>query len=265
MRDLPGAVLVSGGTEVVVGLTEGRLRPAHLVTLRRIAGLRGVLDEGGADEIVLGALTTYADLATVDVPLLTAMAPTVGSPASRNAGTLGGALGTASGAGDAVTALLALDASVDVVHVDGSRRVPVAAWLTGEGRCEGDVVRAVAIPRSHGSQHYLKAGERQAVFYGVASCALALDPVLRTVRCALGSVGPTPVRAAAAELLAGDRVVWGADRPRADSETCRLFGAAVADALEPPPPGLRVSGEHRRHVAGVLASRALARATATAA
>ena len=252
VRSLPGAVLLAGGTQVVPGGP-----PRHLVSLRRIPGLRGVLADG-AREVVLGALTTYADLArgVGGVPVLTAMAPTVGSPASRNAGTLGGALGTASGSGDAVTALLALRAQVELESTAGRRRVPVADWLDGSARAPGDVVRAVAVPRLPG--HYLKAGERSAVFYATASVALVVDPTARRVRCAIGSVAALPVRARAAEQLPLD---WRDGRPVAPPEVCRRFGELAAAGLAPAD-GLRVTGGHRAHVAGVLAARALARAAA---
>lgn len=252
LHERPGAVLLAGGTEVV---------PAggadHLVSLRRVPGLRGVLSADG-DEVVLGALTTYADLAlgVGGVEVLTAMAPTVGSPASRNAGTLGGALGTGSGAGDAVTALLALDALVEVARRHGTVRVPVQAWLDRSGRLPGDVVRAVAVPRLPG--HYLKAGERQAVFYATASVALVVDGARQQLRCALGSVADLPVRATVAEALP---LRWRDGRPVATPQVCLAFGAAAAAGLAPAA-GLRVTGAHRRHVVGVLAARALARAGA---
>lgn len=260
LRDLPGAMLLAGGTEVVVDLAEGAVAPEHLVTLRRVPGLRGVLADG-PDEVILGALTTYTDLAggVGNVDLLTAMAPTVGSPASRNAGTLGGALGTGSGYGDAVTSLLALDAVLYVTGLAGERLVPVAAWLDRTDREPTDVVTAVAVPRTRGSQHYLKPGERQAVSYAVVSCALVVDAGARRVRCALGSVGPLPVRTPAEQWLAG-ALAWDGDRPVAGADLCRDFGERVAAALPDPPPSLRASSDHRRHVAGVLASRALARA-----
>jgi CO/xanthine dehydrogenase FAD-binding subunit len=262
LRELRGAVLVSGGTEVVVGLNEGTLEAPHLVTLRRIPELRGVRTEGV--DIRLGALTTYAQLAagTGGVPALTAMAPTVGSPASRNTGTLGGALGTGSGFGDAVTALLALEAEVEVEGAAGPRRVPVAQWLDRTGRDAGDLVTAVRVPSGTGSQHYLKAGERQAVFYAIASCALVVDVAARRVRCALGSVAVTAVRAREAEDLAAQELAWEGDRPVADADLCRRFGDLVAASLPEPPFALRASAAHRRHVAGVLATRALTRATA---
>lgn len=256
LRELPRAALLAGGTELVPGGP-----PDDLVSLRRVPGLRGVL-AGGAGEVVLGALTTYADLAAGagGVPVLTAMAPTVGSPASRGAGTLGGALGTGSGAGDAVTALLALDAQVLVERADGPVRVPVAAWLDRSGRRSGDLVRAVAVPAPAGPQHHLKAGERQAVFYATASAALVVDGVRQRVACALGSVGPLPVRTGAAEDFAA-ALPWRAGRPLVGAAAAREFGRLAAEGLDPPD-GLRVSGVHRRHVAGVLAGRALARAAA---
>ena len=263
VSELPGAVLLSGGTEVVVALAEGTLHAEHLVTLRRIPGLRGLL-EGAPHEVVLGGLTTYADLAggIGGVPVLTAMAATVGSPASRNAGTLGGGIGTASGYGDAVTALVALDAEVVVAAADGTRRVALAHWLDGTARRAGDVVIAAAVRRTRGGQAYLKPGERQAVTYATVSCALVVDAEGGRVSCALGSVGPTPVRVQRAEDWLAERLTWQHDQPVVDVPTRQAFADRVREELAEPRPGLRVTSEHRRHVAGVLAARALSRVAA---
>lgn len=263
IANLPGAVLVSGGTEVVVALNEGGLVADHLVTLRRVPGLRGVVS-AGPEDVVLGALTTYSDLAAGvgDVAALTAMAPTVGSPASRNAGTLGGGVGTASGCGDAVTALVALDADVLVAATEGTRRVAIRDWLERRDRRSGDVVVALRVPRTRGGQVYLKPGERQAVTYATVSCALVVDADARRVSCALGSVGPVPRRAPEAEDWLADQLTWDDDRPVVDAAIRRQFGERVRAEVGRPRAGLRVTAEHRRHVAGVLAARALDRVAA---
>ena len=282
MAALPEALLLSGGTEVLVGLHERRIAPRHLVSLRRVPGLRGVLS-ASSEELLLGALTTYTELGTATatatatgaVPgsgrigenpsVLTAMAPTVGSPASRNAGTLGGALGTGSGAGDACTALLALDAQLLVSSVSGSRRVPIARWLDRGDRRHGDVVTAVAVAPTTGGQHYLKPGERQAVSYATVSCALVVDAASRRVRLALGSVGPLPWRALEAEGWLAQELGWDGNVPVADAALCARFAEQIRAELPEPTAGPRVSAAHRRHIAGVLASRALSRAAGVSA
>src|SRR3954447_15076810 len=142
LASLPGAIAVAGGTDVMVAVNEGRLDPPHLVTLRRVPELQGVSLAGGQARV--GALTTYAELLADDrLPLLRAAARTVGSPAQRNAGTVGGALGSG-GAGDLVTALLALDAEVEAVGPLGPRRVTLEDWLDTPERRTGELVTAVS-------------------------------------------------------------------------------------------------------------------------
>src|SRR5438552_443672 len=120
----PGAVLLAGGTDLMVGVNAGRTRPDDVVAVGRLAELRGWRGDG--DHVVLGAGVTYTELLTGPVPLLAQAARSVGSPQIRNAGTIGGNLGTASPAGDGVVALVALGGTVRLRSVDGERDVDLA-------------------------------------------------------------------------------------------------------------------------------------------
>jgi CO/xanthine dehydrogenase FAD-binding subunit len=116
----PGALVLSGGTDLMVEVNAG-LRPLdQVISLRRVSELRGWKVEGRG--LVLGAATTYTQLLEPELaalsPALSAAARTVGSPQIRNAGTIGGNLGTASPAGDTLPVLVALGASVEAVGPD---------------------------------------------------------------------------------------------------------------------------------------------------
>src|SRR5690606_33799082 len=134
--DEPGLTVLGGGTDLMVDLNYGRRRPAGVHALRRVAELRRWWDEG--DEVVLGAGATYTHLLDPElarlVPGLAAAARTVGSPQVRNAGTIGGNLGTASPAGDTLPVLVALDARVELASAAGRRTVAVADFLVGPKR-----------------------------------------------------------------------------------------------------------------------------------
>src|SRR3954447_8185844 len=155
LSTLPGALAVAGGTDLMVAVNEGRLDPPHLVTLRRVRELRGVSVVDGRARG--GGMTTSAELLADDrLPLLSAAARAVGSPAQRNAGTVGGALGSG-GAGDVPTALLALDAHVECAGPRGTSRLPLQDWLDLPERGAAGLVTAVGYDEPGGRCAYLKA------------------------------------------------------------------------------------------------------------
>src|ERR671937_244530 len=112
----------------------------------------------------------------------------------RNAGTLGGNLGTASQAGDSLPVLAALDATVVLASSAGDRTLPLAEFVTGVKRTalrQGEIIREVRVPRLRGPQQFLKVGTRNAMVISIACAALVVDLDGHTVRCGLGSVAPT--------------------------------------------------------------------------
>ncbi len=131
--ELPEARFVQGGTDVLVELNFDRSRPPALINLNEVAELRGFTRENGT--LVLGAGLTYTEAMRGEVaealPALAEASRTVGSPQIRNRGTIGGNLGTASPAGDALPPLLVEDAQIEVASVRGRRRIPLAEFLVG--------------------------------------------------------------------------------------------------------------------------------------
>ncbi len=260
LADLPGADLLAGGTDLMVEVNHGHRRPEGVVALRRIDELRGV--EATDDGITIGALTTYrqveADLAA-DAPGLAMAARTVGSPQIRNAGTIGGNLGTASPAGDTLHWLVAMDATVELAGPDGTRTMPVADFLTGPKRtaiAPGEVITHLTVPPCEGPQHVAKIGPRGAMAISVASIAVVVDTGRRQVRAAMGAVGPTPVRPADAEAAISQAIDW--DSLRCAAEDISAFARSCADAATPIDDH-RSTAAYRRHAVGVLAERSLTR------
>lgn len=252
LHERPGAVALAGGTDLVVAMNARTVFPESLVTLRRVAELHGVRTDPHGTRF--GPLTTYAQLLTAGTPLLRAAAAAVGSPASRNAGTLGGALGTASATGDALTALMAAGAQVEVASVRGVRTVDVHELTLARD----ELVTAVAVPAPAGPQVHLKLGQRQAAVGATVACSLTVDRARGTVRLALAGVGARPQRAQTAEAFVRDELDWVAGLPVVDETACRRFGQLTAAVLAPPEHA-RASRGYRRHAASVLASRALSR------
>jgi CO/xanthine dehydrogenase FAD-binding subunit len=233
-----------------------------VVSLRRVDELRTWHRDG--DVVVIGAGVTYADMQRVElatlVPCLAQAARTVGSPQIRNAGTLGGNLATASPAGDTLPPLAALEARVEIAGPDGRRIATLAEHIVGPKRTSlqpGEVIVAAHVPIIRGPQEYLKVGTRNAMVISVAGVAVVVDVDSRAVRCALGSVGPVPIRTTEAEQHIAAHIDWDAVAIL-DADAAIEFGRLAAAAAAPIDDH-RSTADYRRHATGVCARRALER------
>ena len=262
LRADPKAELLAGGTDLMVEVNFGRKRVANVIALDRIDELRHATI---APRVHLGAGLTYTDLLRTGAGsvALAEASRTVGSPQIRNVGTLGGNVATSSPAGDPLPVLAALDATVVLRSSSGERRVPFAEFMTGpkrNTRAHEEIVLAVEWDDAGPSQTFLKVGTRNAMVIAVASLALVVDRARRRVGVALGSCGPTILRAADAERFAAglfDETGWTRPlrlAPAAQAEFGRLVGAAAR-----PIDDVRGTAAYRRHVLSVIGGRALAR------
>ena len=249
----PGALVLAGGTDLMVEVNRGGRTVGDVVVIDRVPELQGWDREG--DVLRLGAALTYAEMADPAlaslVPALAQAARTVGSPQIRAAGTIGGTL----------PVLAALDAEVEIRSHQGHRTVPLDEFVIGvkaNDLAPGELIAAVRVPVLDGPQEFLKVGPRNAMVISVASLALVVDRVGRTVRVGLGSVAPVPLRAIEAEVMIAARLDWAGGRSPTIHDVER-FAELVADATRPIDDH-RGSADYRRHSGGVLARRALVRA-----
>jgi CO/xanthine dehydrogenase FAD-binding subunit len=264
LAEQPDAVLLMGGTDLMVEVNFGHRRPSGVVALHRVDELRGWRRDG--EGVFLGAGLTYTEMETGELadllPALAQAARTVGSPQIRNAGTVGGNLGTGSPAGDTLPVLAALDAVVVLGSSAGVRELRWDEFCVGPKRTarrDDEVILGVRVPVPDGPQEFLKVGTRNAMVIAVASVAVVTDLASRSVRVGLGSVGPTPLRAPDAESWVVGEVDWDARRLRGDRDAvCAEFGARVAAAARPIDDH-RSTARYRRHAVEVCARRALAR------
>ena len=246
--ETPGAVPIEGGTDVMVELNFDRARPEALLNLNEVTELKGWSRENG--RLRLGASLTYDEAmeATLaeQLPALAEASRTVGSPQIRNRGTIGGNLGTASPAGDALPPLLIEDAEIEVASVRGARRVPVREFLVGPKRNalgEDELITAVLIEPSGASQTFMKIGPRNAMVIAVCSLALSADRERGELRASFGSAGPVT------------GLVTGSLDER------ESFPDLVSEAASPID-DVRGTAEYRRHALRVLTARALDRVLA---
>jgi CO/xanthine dehydrogenase FAD-binding subunit len=235
------AVPIQGGTDVMVDLNFDRARPPALLNLNEVAELRGWSRNDG--RIVLGAGLTYTEAMQAPLPALAEASRTVGGPQIRNRGTIGGNLGTASPAGDALPPLLVCGAQVRVASVRGVRTLPLQEFVTGVKRnalADDELILSVSVAADPGRQTFMKVGPRNAMVISVVSLALRVDGELTA---SFGSAGPVP------------------GLVRAPIDEADDFPERVAAAASPID-DVRGTAAYRRHALRVLTKRALERCLA---
>jgi len=258
----PDAGFLAGGTDLIIQINRKRCAPRHLIALGGIDGLSGI--ELHTHEIALGALTTHKTIEQSPIfegPLaaLTEAACVVGGHQIRNVATIGGNVVNASPAADLLPPLLALDASVVLVGGRGTRRLSIAEFLRGPGitdRSDDELLVSLALarPPRRAATAFIKTGRRRAMEIAIVCVAtlLELDDAgsCRTVRIALGAVGPTAMRMPEAEhALLGCEPTQAALR-----EAGRIAAACCAPISD-----VRASADYRRMLVQALVPRALAR------
>jgi len=260
----PEAVPIAGGTDLMVELNFDRRRPALMMDVSRLPELRRWRREHGS--FFLGAGMTYTRIIW-DLPEFEALVQasrTVGSPQIRNRGTVGGNLGTASPAGDALPVLAAYDAEIVLIRTGGqTRALPWNKFMVGPKKTAIEPPELILGARwrvVRGPGSFSKVGPRNAMVIAVTSLCLQLDEDQRTVRVALGSVGPTILRAPDAEAFAAralaDAGAWDDSTALVPRHVFEGFGERVAAAAKPID-DIRGTAAYRRHACAVLARRAL--------
>src|SRR2546427_704016 len=260
----PEALPIAGGTDVMVDLNCDRRRPEAIIDVSRLDELlRWGRDDGA---FFLGAGVTYSRI-MLELSQFVALAQasrTVGSPQIRNRGTVGGNLGTASPAGDALPVLAAYDAEGVLVNAGGIRRaLPWHQFMVGPKKtviAPDELILGAQWKIVRGPGSFSKVGTRNAMVIAVASLCLLFDEENRTVRVALGSVGPTILRAVDAEQFLARALqeagAWDDARAAVPPAAVEEFAGGVGQAA-PPIDGVRGSATYRRHACAVLARRAL--------
>lgn len=256
----PRARMYSGGTDVLVQMRRGRIRPNCLVCLERVTELQRI-DETD-DDIHIGAGCTHGKIqhdpsTERHCAVLVHALETLASPPIRHMGTIGGNIVNASPAGDTIPPLMVLEAQVELRRRSGTRAISIAEFIKGPGVTDirpGEVLTRVIVPKRPRFMihHFEKVGRRKAQACAIASLAavmnLSLSGSIQDIRIAWGSLGPTVVRANEVEdALRGQRL---------DNDNLN----AVVPLLERsvcPIDDVRASAHYRRVVAGNLLVRLL--------
>jgi CO/xanthine dehydrogenase FAD-binding subunit len=244
----PDAVPIQGGTDVMVDLNFDRARPPALLNLNEVAELRSWSRDNGTLRLGSGLTYTEAMKAPLadDLRALAEASRTVGGPQIRNRGTIGGNLGTASPAGDALPPLLVSRAQLVLQSTSGERTMALTEFLVGPKQnalAEDELIVAVLVPAGGPRQTFMKIGPRNAMVIAVVSLAVLVNEERGEVRGSFGSAGPVP---GLLSLPLDER----------DDLPDRVAEAAS------PIDDVRGTAQYRRHALRVLAERALERCLA---
>lgn len=231
----------AGGTDLYVWLNAGTFAGRRFVDLHALDELRGIALRD--DRLVLGALTTHAELAAsplvaAQLPILAAAAREIGGPQVRNRGTLGGNIMSGSPAGDTLPVLAVAEAELVLQSVAGERRVPFSSFFIGYRRKDArpeELLVSIEVPPVPGRQWYRKVGTRAA--QAISKVVMAGVHAPGEWRLACGSVGPTVIRCRRTEaalhdsLPAAKAALREEIHPIDDHRSTATYRRAVAENL----------------------------------
>lgn len=251
------AKVLAGGQSLLPILRMRLNAPETVIDLGKIEELRGISEDG--DTLVIGAMTTYADLLASDLvtehaALLRAAIAEVADPQIRHRGTIGGALVHADPAGDVGAPVLALDADLVITGPGGERTVAASEFFedlftTAVG--EDELLTSIRIPKHTGwgaaYEKFVRVAHQWSIV-AVAATVKVADGQIAEAKIGLTNMGSTPLRAASVEAaLAGGST---------DAAAVAAASASAADGTNPPS-DLNGDADYRKHLATVLTRRAV--------
>ena len=257
------AKIIAGGQSLLPVMKLRLAAPELLIDLAKIDSLKGIRDDGEA--IVIGAMTPHFEvvgdpLVVEHASLIARCVETVADPQVRHRGTIGGACAHADPASDIPAPMLALDAEFVIAGPGGQRRVAAADFfqdLFTTALGEDEILVEVRVPKYTGwgsaYEKFVRVAQQWAIA-GVAATVRTDSGTIAEARLALTNMGPTPVRARAAEqALAGVAL-----------EPDAVAGAltSIADGTTPPT-DINGDPEYRRHLVSILGRRAVLAAART--
>ena len=253
----PEARPLAGGTDLIIRLRDGSIRPRIVIDLKRIAEIDGEIRESDG-HLRIGGTTVMTDIAADErirreYVALAEAASVVGSVQIRNRATLAGNVCNASPAADTAPALLVYGATVVATGPAGTRRIPLDEFFVRSGvttLARGEIVTALELPRPstpRGAVHVRRTRRRGHDLASVTlACAISSDGL---TRLAYGSLGPRPV-------LVADETGLLADPAASDLAKLERLEALFADA-SPSARSMRASPEYRLAMLHVLGLRAV--------
>lgn len=259
----PKALVLAGGSDILIKIREGKLAGCELVSLYKVDELRGVsMKEDGT--LVILPLTSFSHI--TNSPLIQTHIPTlgdavdqVGGPQVRNIGTIGGNICNGVTSADSASTLFCLNAELDITGPNGIRTLPISDFYTGPGRVDlkhGEILTAINIRKDSYEGffgHYIKYSMRNAMDIATLGCSVSLKltkdkTCIDTLHLAFGVAAPTPIRSLGAEALAAGAKI-------SESLLEQIGEAALLDVS--PRSSWRASKEFRLQLVAELSKRAI--------
>lgn len=262
----PEAVIIAGGSDVLIKIREGKLAGCELISIYGLDELRGVTmtDEG---DIRIGSLTSFSHIykdpiISKHIPVLGEAVNMVGGPQIRAIGTIGGNTCNGVTSADSASTLFAYDAVIELTGPEGVRTLPIKDFYLGAGKVdlrEGEIESCVIIPKaSYTGYHgcYIKYGMRRAMEIATTGCSVNVKltrdkKTVKDIRIGYGVAGPVPLRASKTEeAIRGSEV---------SADTMRRIGELVEQDVNPRD-SWRAKKDMRLHLCRTMAMRAFAEA-----
>lgn len=266
LQNDPDAHIISGGSDVLIKIREGKMAGCSLVSINEIGELKGIaMDEN--ENIVIKAATCFTDITNHPViqkhiPILGNAVDQVGGPQIRNMGTIGGNISNGVTSADSATSLFVLNAKLKLRGANGERTIPIQQYYISAGKVDlkpTELLTDIIIEKKNYQGffgHYIKYAMRNAMDIATLGCAAycKLNPDktrLQELRLAFGVAGPIPMRCGKAEQFASGRPI-----------SAGLLKQTAEHALSEvnPRTSWRASKEFRLQLASELTKRAMAQA-----
>jgi carbon-monoxide dehydrogenase medium subunit len=255
-----GAVIMAGGTDLLVKIRHRSVKPQAIIALKKIKDLN-TISFNKKEGLTIGATALLADVAAHPTvlkkfPAIAAAAQATATVQVRNMGTVIGNLCNAAPSADNAPTLIAMGAEVTLTSIKGERRIPLEQFFEGPGLTaleEGEITTSVRVPLPPSSsgtsyQHISARSKVDISAVGLGAMITMSGETCKEARIVLGAVAPIPLRARKAEkLIRGKRL------------TQKLMERAGAQASEEASPitDMRATAEYRKKMVAVLTKRAL--------
>jgi carbon-monoxide dehydrogenase medium subunit len=255
-----GARLLAGGTDLMIEMKGGYVKPKYMINLKKIKGLDKI-SFSKKEGLRIGALVTWSTLLSSKpihqyYPILRETASLIGCPQIRNIGTIGGNICHASPSADSAPALMIYEAQCVVAGPGRERIIPIEEIFAGVQKIslkQGEILTGFHIPTpdTESKGCYLKFSPRKAMdlpIVGVGVLVRTSNETFKEVKIALGAVAPTPIRAKKAERFLSGKTI--------DNDTIRKAAEEAANESKPIT-DMRATREYRLGLVKELTYRAI--------
>lgn len=259
----PESIIISGGSDILIKIREGKLSGCSLVSINGISALKGILmDKNGS--IVIKPATNFTSITNDTIiqkyiPVLGEAVDQIGGPQIRNMGTIGGNICNGVTSADSASTLFTLNAKLEVTGKNGKRVVPISNFYIGAGKVDlrpSEILTSIIIGKENYKNHYgcyIKYAMRNAMDIATLGCAVLCElsddkTKLKDLRLAYGVAGPIPMRCTKTEELLKGQII-------SEDLFKRISESAKGEVN--PRTSWRASKEFRLQLVGELCVRAL--------